>query len=399
MSEARINRISNESGTGGPTLSGITTFSGLNYFVPPKGTTAERPSNAPPGSLRFNTDSAHIEYFDGLQWLDFEAFNVEIGISTAAAPASSGTGHRAVFGGGYAPGDQNTIDYITISTRGNAIRFGDLTVKRRPGGSCSDRTRGIWMGGRQSFAAPIGLAAGNTIDFITISSTGQATDFGDTTQFAQFGNAFSNSTRGVYGGGSSRTPFVPATDGSTNVICYVTIQSLGDAQDFGDLSITYHALGACSSSTRGLFGGGYQPTTPTTILNNVDYVTISTLGNSIDFGDLTQGRAQVAACSNATRGVFCSGATSFPSGSVNTIDYVTIASTGNAVDFGDRSIIGNARELSATSSPTRAIFAGGYIINVIDSVEIASTGNAIDFGDLSQSRLGTKSCSNGHGGL
>jgi hypothetical protein len=79
MSEARINRISNEKGDGGPSLSGITTFSGLNYFVPPKGTTAERPSDCPPGSIRFNTDSAHLEYFDGLQWLEFEATNDELG--------------------------------------------------------------------------------------------------------------------------------------------------------------------------------------------------------------------------------------------------------------------------------------------------------------------------------
>jgi hypothetical protein len=93
MSEARIDRISNENNTGGPTLSGITTFSGQNYFVPPKGTTAERPSDCPPGSIRFNTDSAHLEYFDGLQWLEFEAFNNELGVNGAL-------GNRGLFGGG-----------------------------------------------------------------------------------------------------------------------------------------------------------------------------------------------------------------------------------------------------------------------------------------------------------
>jgi hypothetical protein len=59
---------------------GLRLFLGRTYFVPPKGTTAERPSNCPPGSIRFNTDSAHLEYFDGLQWLELEAFNVELGV-------------------------------------------------------------------------------------------------------------------------------------------------------------------------------------------------------------------------------------------------------------------------------------------------------------------------------
>ena len=79
MSEARFDRVSNENNTAGPIISGITTFSGQNFFVPPKGTTAQRPSNCPPGSIRFNTDSAKLEYFDSLQWLELEAFNVEIG--------------------------------------------------------------------------------------------------------------------------------------------------------------------------------------------------------------------------------------------------------------------------------------------------------------------------------
>ena len=79
MSEARIDSIANESNTGGPVLSGITTFSGQQYFIPPSGTTAERPSDCPPGSIRFNTDSAHLEYWNGLTWLEFEASSNELG--------------------------------------------------------------------------------------------------------------------------------------------------------------------------------------------------------------------------------------------------------------------------------------------------------------------------------
>ena len=127
MSEARIDRISNENNTAGPIISGITTFSGQNYFVPPRGTTAERPSDCPPGSVRFNTDSAHLEYFDGLQWLEFEAFNTELN-----------GGNRAIYFGGF---NVNTIQYVSISSLGNALDFGNLTTTNFNGGACASSTR------------------------------------------------------------------------------------------------------------------------------------------------------------------------------------------------------------------------------------------------------------------
>jgi len=389
MSEARIDKISNENSTAGPIISGITTFSGQNYFVPPKGTTAERPSYCSPGSIRFNTDSAKLEYFDSLQWLEMEAFNNEVGISTNAAGTSGGLGNRGVFGGGYAPGDVNTIDYVTISTLGNAQDFGDLTVKRRPGCGFASRSRGVFCAGRQ-----IGLIPSNVIDYITISSTGNAVDFGDTYQVQQSGFGFSSETRGVYGAGET------TSDVSTNVIQYITIASTGNGVDFGDINTLTANSKGCSSTTRGVFAGGATPGSPvSTYLNIIEYVTISTLGNSIDFGDLTQARLGSGAVSNATRGIF--GAGFIPAGRVNTIDFITITSLGNAQDFGDtpQTIFASS---GGCSSPTRGIFAGGYTpggANIINYVSILTTGNAVDFGDLFQSRGYPAGLSNGHGGL
>ena len=65
MSEVRVNNLSNENNTGGPTISGITTYSGRHFYVPPQGDTASRPQDCPPGSFRFNTDTAKLEYFRG----------------------------------------------------------------------------------------------------------------------------------------------------------------------------------------------------------------------------------------------------------------------------------------------------------------------------------------------
>lgn len=232
MSEARIDRISNENNTGGPTLSGITTFSGQNYFVPPRGTTAERPSDCPPGSIRFNTDGAHLEYFDGLQWLELEAFNVELGVNGAL-------GNRGIFSGGGSPAPtSNVLDYVTISTLGNAIDFGDLVNVRSYSGACSSSTRGIWGGGNNPSNT-------NIIDYITIASTGNAIDFGDLTQARSGCSGTSSAIRGVFGGGQTPT--------DVNTIDYVTIASIGNAIDFGDLTRTAaRHIGSCSDAHGGL---------------------------------------------------------------------------------------------------------------------------------------------------
>ena len=374
-------------------MSGITTFSGQQYFIPPKGTTAERPSDCPPGSIRFNTDSAHLEYWNGSVWLEFEASNVELGhINTAtdifAAGDSAGLGHRGLFGGGYAPTDVNTIDYISISSFGDAIDFGDLTVRRRPGGAVSSSTRPIWWGGRQ-----VGLTPSNVIDFVTISSTGNATDFGDNATRLQFGTAVGNATRGVYGGGYEHSP---ASD-VTNNLYYITIASTGNSIDFGDVTSGHHHLGAgCASAVRGVFAGGLD--SPSQPINTIDFITISTLGNTQDFGDLSQVRFGFAGCSNAVRGIFSGGSTSTgPVNKTNQIEFITIASTGNATDFGDRTIADFYH--GAACSPTRAVFSGDYQVVTMDAVEIMTTGNAFDFGDLTQGRLQNVGTSNGHGGL
>jgi len=377
MSEARINRISNELGTGGPIVSGITTFSNVNYFVPPRGTTAERPSNCPSGSIRFNTDSAHLEYFDGLQWLEFEAFNDELGVSGAL-------GNRGLFGGGYVPGgggDQSRIDYVTIPTLGNAITFGNLSTSRRGLSACGSATRGLFMGAAG--------ASSQRIDFITYSSTGDATTFGTLSTNKEGNGALSSSTRAISFGGDN-------VGSGTNVIEYMTIASTSNGIDFGDLlNVQTSFTGGIASSTRGVIGGGnvYPAQTAT---NSIQYITISTLGNSIRFGDLTASKGNGTAVSNSTRGLFMGGGSPI----TNTIEFVTIASTGNAQDFGD--LLATTGSLAACSSSTRALYGGGTVpttTNTIGYVTIVSTGNAIDFGDLTIARFSSGACSNGHGGL
>ena len=87
-----------------------------------------------------------------------------------------------------------------------------------------------------------------------------------------------------------------------------------------------------TGATRALIMGGIK-LSPTRRVADVEFITIDTTGNGVDFGDfITTGFARIAVA-NATRGVFFGKAIA-PS-STNHIEYITIAATGNSVDFGD----------------------------------------------------------------
>ena len=183
-----------------------------------------------------------------------------------------------------------------------------------------------------------------------------------------------------------------------NVIDYVTIASAGNATDFGDLIQVRNNLASCSSTTIGVFAGG---ATNLARFNIIDYVTIASAGNATDFGDLASTTNRLAGCSSATRGVFGGGSTG---GLINVLQYITIASAGNSTDFGD--LTASKSSLGAASSSTSGVFAGGTTngsnsgaTNVIEYITIASTGNAVDYGDLAASINEWSGCSNAHGGL
>jgi hypothetical protein len=182
-------------------------------------------------------------------------------------------------------------------------------------------------------------------------------------------------SRGLFGGGYTTTDI--------NTIDYVTIATPSNAVDFGDLTASMRFLSCCSNGTRGIFGGG----TASSNTNVIDYVTIATTGNATDFGDLTVARFGLAACSDGTYGVFGGGA-----GPSNVIDYVTIATAGNATDFGDLTEYRSYR--GACSDGIYGLWGGGLsLTNTIGYVTIATPSNATDFGNLTVARYGLAACS------
>ena len=240
------------------------------------------------------------------------------------------------------------------------------------------RGRGVFAGGYTSVPADAAL---KRIYYIQIDSMGTSAEFGDTNKAAAWGQSgCSSSTRGLITGGTN-----PA---NLNTIDYITIATTSNALDFGDLSVTHGYTASCSNNTRGLTGGG-RGNSPTQRLAQIDYNTIATTGNGIDFGDLTQSRMGLGAVASSTRAVFTggNGSPADPSTVYNTIDYVEFATTANATDFGD--MTDEHTYHGSCSSSTRGIIYGGVTsygptvtTNIIEYVTIASTGNGTDFGDV-----------------
>ena len=321
--------------TYGTEFKGVTTFDTQGYFVPPSGTTEQR-----------------------------------------------GRG-RGFFVGGNNPTYFSNIDTVQISSQGNAIRFGDLSVARAQTYGAANSTRGIVFGSYD------GSSNGNFLEAFDTTTGADAIDFGNllssTARRGVLGMA--SNTRAIAAGGST-----PSRD---NTIQYVTIASLGDAQEFGDLiADSSHASAATACSpTRGVMGGGTKLVSGST--NSIGYITMATTGNSVDFGDaLSTATGPSGVVSSSTRGVF------FHS-TPTAIEFITISSLGNAQEFGDLGTgIGGA---AAVTNSVRGLNAGAYIspanVNTITFVNIASTGDGTDFGDLIKIISSVGGYSDSHGGI
>ena len=368
---------------GSGTSSGITQFTITDLVV-----TAIDPPIAPKVIPPYGVDAGNT--FDGAismnssSWMYFPTGRTE----------ERGRG-RALLGGGHdASGATNHIQQLSIQSQGNTENFGDLTYVRWIPAPSSSSTRGVWSGGGgYNPGSPTGSYV-NFIDFVTIATPANATDFGDQTAERGYHAGLSNETRGIIAGGYNDSV------GKIDVIEFITIATLGNAQDFGDLTAARMQLAAAGSPTRGLFFGG--SINPNVNGDVVDYITIATTGNAQDFGDMTSTTKYGNATSSNTRAIYGGGLAPNDTTYVNTIEYFTIATTGDATDFGDLTATRSTTP-GATSNNIRGIFAGGYVpgnVNSIDFVTIASVGHAADFGDITSGALrGIGALSDSHGGL
>jgi len=274
------------------------------------------------------------------------------------------------------------IESIIITSTGNASDYGELDIARDGGCAFGSSTRYV-QGGNSS--DPTTTCYGNFTNF------GTAVEFGElTVRLYGACTGASNNTRGIIAGGNNAS-------GHSSQMDYCTISTVGNFTSFGTLTQARATLAGLANTTRAVFGGGDPAGTSTS--NKIDYSTIASTGSMSDFGDLNQSKQLRGAASSSTRGLFMGGYTNSDPYNLNVIDYITIGSTGNATDFGDLTV---ARRIGqGLSNAVRAVAIGGNAdAKGMDYVTIASTGNATDYGDLSSS-YGTDSAaaSNSHGGI
>ena len=355
--------------SGSTLCSGVDELSLTDSFSHPTGNTDSRIHCQTAGSMRFNEDLGTLEFYTGDMWRTVNSFQ------------DTGNRGRGVFGGGYDGSSRTSrIRHINIMSQGNAIVGGDLASATTRVEACGSSVRSVWGGGY----TPSHI---NVIQYRSSASDGDALDFGNLTAGRSSHFSAGSSTRGTWGGGY--------TPSSVNVIDYVEIATTGDALDFGDIAVSGPGqINATQSPTRAVLGGG-TPGNGDGIMTTFNF---SSKGNSVFFGNLSQGRRDYGGGGNSTRGVFCGGAAG---ASLSIIDFITIASNGNATFFGD--LTQEKRSTNCCDSQTRTVIVGSSTpsgrTNVIDFITIATTGAAVDFGDDFDSLANMGTTSDSHGGL
>jgi len=369
MSELKVDTIVNLAGSGkpnlpvSPTLGGAAISAANTYSYTSSGTEPSSPKN---GALWWDSTNNKVKvYIAG----EFK----EVTLNASAATNNAWSGDRGIAAG--SSGTPNEIQRFDITTQGNSVDFGDLLNNTTTYfNSTGSSARTLFMGGWDSGAG----ARSNVIQYVTPSSPGNATDFGDLTLArSAVKGATSNGTiacfsGGLYGGGYF-----------TNTIDYVTVANTGNATDFGDTVIAEPARGTqgtVGDATRGLFANAAGNSD-----RNIDYFTYASPGNATDFGDLVLYGGQAAGCSDATRTVFSGGRDGASSGSTNQMCYVTTQTTGNAVDFGNLTFQ-SEYSLAAVANATRGVSFGGKVSSSattnMDFYTIQTAANAADFADL-----------------
>ena len=290
--------------------------------------------SAQPNSAFNNTDVITVDTLGNS--VDFNNLS-----SNRAGCAGFGDRTRALVAGGVGPlvsqysTISNVIEFCTFSKQDDYTDFGDLTTAGGYGGSLADKTRGVIMGGTYPYQ--------NTIQFVTMQTTGNSIDFGDLTEINGYPGGCASSTRGFAVGGLR----VSAPDtASYNTIDVITISSTGNATAFGEMQYANyeHAIG--SNSVRAIKAGGYGPN----YSSRIEFFNMASGGDTIRFGDLTgfsgTGKGGVT---SPTRFVIAAGYGTSPH-FMNTMEFVQIATTGDSVDFGDLAGFGRRLGVNGASN-------------------------------------------------
>ena len=351
----------------------ITNDSSVFTFTPK--TAAQIGASVAAGDL---TDS-NGDFIYTFKWSDGLSFvnkAVTISYSPASASGISYLGTRGFHAGGN--GSTLNIGYFDITTSANTAYFGDMQGKFSQMGGVGDGARIVTMGGYDNNLS--GTKRSDQIQYWASATTGNALDFGDLIRPKEkTDGVVGDATRAVVGGGYGE---IPGFITQVNEMDYITIQTTGNALDFGNLTQARDEIGNTNDATRGVFIQGEISGQVST----QDYITVQTTGNATSFGNATHSvyGCHSGICADETRGLYMGGITSGNSYAWDTIEYVVIQTTGSATDFGN---MDNGRSnVMACSDGTTGVIMGGFAYPTgpstqhMQKVTIQTTGNATDFG-------------------
>jgi|TARA_B110000263_G_scaffold63664_2_gene54860 hypothetical protein len=377
MSKLKVDTVTDVAGTGAPNFDDGATIQGVAIASVNKmqydATTGAKPSGEMLGGVWINTATDEFMMYAGgtTGWTKVTSAN--------AAPAW--TGHTAYVCGGAIGGGttsaQDTIDYISMASAGNASDFGDLTVARSSAGALSGGGRVLIGGGASGGQQSSSPSLKNTIDYIVAGTASNATDFGDLTQARFQLLCGSTGTRGVWESGMSYYA------GSYNTIDYVTILTAANAVDFGDSNYThYDKMWAANGAT--LIGAGGRRNDNHVVMSQSSRLTMNTLGNSVGTSQLSLARFHGTGVSGETRALFCGGYY-YTWGATDRIDYFVYATSANAVDFGNL-IAPYLRHGGASNAVDGFLFGSDAAATDIKKITLMTPSNSTDFGDLTVGR-------------
>ena len=296
-------------------------------------------------------------------------------------------GDRALSFGFQSPAD---IQYMDITTLGDASNFGDITgVYSYSAGA----------GGNSQYAVVAGNKDDGTMtadmQYVTVSTTGNAQNWGDLVVRTREPSGTQHVNRVVWFPGQDPSLTYPYNN---TRIQYMTLASQGNASDFGNITVARAAGNAASDGTRGYFAQGFSFSGSATRHNTIDVVTIDTAADSTDFGDAGRSSNSGGAMGTDFRWVTFGGTSNGGSaGGTSTIYYYPVGTTGtsavfgsqlSSVGYGQRGVTNNSRGLIVNQTDPNT--------DTIQYIEIATLGNAVDFGN-SIATAGNASSTSGAG--
>ena len=295
-----------------------------------------------------NLTDSNGDFIYTFKWSDGINF-ITKAVTIAYNPAGNPNVHgdRVVTSSGYADATStynDIMNYFSISTQGNAQQFGTTTRARMYTTGGGNGTIGTCQGGYQGSQA----TTYDDIDYWVYGTVANAQDFGDLAEPNTIGASVWNSNRVLIAGGKDATASPNYSHGRMQEI---NIATTATATRTGTLSYGYQWHASTADATRAIFGtghydGGNQNGAYDSRYDGLEYVSIDTAANAAVYGVISlspRGKVHigVGVVSDGTKGYFTGGVNQGNPQEVpgtdytNRIETVTIQTLGNGTDFAD----------------------------------------------------------------